>query len=170
MNYMLIEKASISNGPGFRVVLWVSGCSIKCAGCHNPETWDFNAGHEFDADAKRTLLNLSSLDWVKGLTISGGHPLEACNEACVFDVIYAFKRYNPDKDVWLYTGIELDISNFYEKSERGDLLRQCDVVVDGPYIECERDITLPFRGSSNQRLIDVQKSLSEGTIVLYEPN
>ena len=177
MNCMQIDKASISNGTGVRVVLWCAGCTRKCHGCFNPETWDFNAGKCFDKDAKEYLFEQLSKPYIKGITFSGGHPLEYQNLPDVYDLIKEIKTKFPNKNIWLYTGYILSINDFDTSVDvcwdngllRNYILAMCDVVVDGPYIEEQRDFTLAFRGSRNQRLIDVKKTISEKKIVLYEP-
>lgn len=169
MNYMQIEKASVSNGPGFRVVLWVAGCTLHCACCHNPETWDFQAGKEFDDDTKEKMYTELNREWVKGITFTGGHPLEQQNIQAVYSLICEIKRDFPDKDIWLYTGLDLTIEDFTRGDWLSDTLWWCDVVVDGRFIAELRDTTLAFRGSSNQRLIDVHRTTMLGEIVLWEP-
>ena len=149
MNYLGIDKASINNGPGVRVVLWVSGCTLHCKGCQNPESWDFCAGK-----------------------FSGGNPIERKNIGCVLSLITEIKERFPNKDIWLYTGLTVDIEDFAQSScdmiINNEILRRCDVVVDGPYIEEQRDITLKFRGSRNQRLIDVKETLKQGKIITIQ--
>lgn len=179
MNCMQIDKASISNGTGVRVVLWCAGCTQKCQGCFNPETWDFNAGQLFDKDAKEYLFEKLSKLYIQGITFSGGHPLECQNVVDVYNLIQEIKTRFPDKDIWLYTGYELNINNFTTRirgiteqdthhNNINSVLNLCDVVVDGPFIESQRDLTLAFRGSKNQRLIDVKKTIAQNKIVLYE--
>lgn len=165
MNYMRIDKASISNGIGFRVVLYCAGCSLKCEGCFNPETWNCEAGKLFDQDAKQYLFDQLSKPYIQGVTFSGGHPLEEQNRSDIYVLLKEIKKQFPSKDIWLYTGYAWEeIENIREIQH---ILCYVDVLVDGPYIEEKRDITLPFRGSANQRLIDVQKSLEQNAIVLY---
>jgi anaerobic ribonucleoside-triphosphate reductase activating protein len=172
MNYLQIDKSSISNGPGVRVVLWVSGCTLYCKGCQNPESWDFCAGKSFDENAKRELFEALNKSYIRGISISGGHPLEYENLPDVYELIKEIKTKFPEKDVWLYTGHTLSINNFDTTVDicfdngllKNYILAICDVVVDGPYIEEQRDITLKFRGSKNQRLIDVKETMKQGTI------
>ena len=176
MNYLGIDKASISNGPGVRVVLWVAGCSIHCKGCQNPESWDLNAGCMFDQSAKHNLFEAMSKPYVKGLTLSGGHPLEYNNLPDIYNLIKECKLYFPQQDIWLYTGYTLATSDFDTSGDigwdnsllRNHIIAMCDVVVDGPYIEEQRDITLKFRGSRNQRLIDVKETLKQGSIITIQ--
>lgn len=168
MNYMHIDKTSISNGLGFRVVLWCAGCTLQCKGCHNSQAQDFKAGKTFDKNAKEFLFEQLSKSYIKGITFSGGHPLENQNCPEILNLILDIKTKFPHKDIWLYTGYELTIDNFIDgTSAKKSILSLCDVVVDGPYIEEQRDITLPFRGSKNQRLIDVKETLKQNKIILY---
>ena len=164
MNYIGITKCDIANGLGVRVVLWVSGCSLDCKECHNPETWNFCAGKPFDDAAKEELFDALSKPWVKGITLSGGHPLEPQNSDAVYELLREIKQKLPNKDVWLYTGYHLNWEDFRYPSRICHLLALCDIVVDGPFILEQRDLTLPFRGSRNQRLIDVRQSIEEAHI------
>lgn len=164
MNYIKITKCDIANGLGVRVVLWVSGCSLHCKECHNPETWDFCAGESFDDAAKEELFDALSKPWVKGITLSGGHPLEPQNSDAVYELLREIKQKFPNKDIWLYTGYHLNWEDFRYPSRICHLLALCDVIVDGPFILEQRDLTLPFRGSCNQRLIDVHQSIEEAHI------
>lgn len=183
MNYLQIDKASINNGPGVRVVLWVSGCTLHCKGCQNPESWNFNAGKLFDLAAKQELFDALSKPYISGITFSGGHPLERENIAAIHNLITRIRVGFPEKDIWLYTGWELTIDNFTGKKDtcynvefgqdsficsRSALLSMCDVIVDGPYIEEQRDVTLKFRGSANQRLINVKETLEQGKIITIQ--
>lgn len=173
MNYMQIDKTSISNGLGVRTVLWCAGCNIKCKNCFNPETWDFNAGKMFDDKAKQYLFEQLNKPYIKGLTLSGGHPLAYENLPDVYDVVKEVKEKFPQKDIWLYTGYALAITDFDTSIDcgfdnaaiRNYILAMCDVVVDGPYIDEQRDVTLAFRGSKNQRIIDVKETLKCGEVV-----
>ena len=165
MNYMHIDKVSIANGLGCRVVLWCSGCSVHCKNCHNPETWDCNAGQLFDKNAKQFIFDQLNKPYIKGLTISGGHPLDPHNFEDVLALVKEVKTKFPTKDIWLYTGYLYE-ELYYKEISR--ILLYIDVIVDGPYIEDQRDITLAFRGSRNQRLIDVKETLKQGTIVTLQ--
>lgn len=169
MNYHKIEKYSIANGEGVRVTLFVSGCTIHCKGCHNPETWDFNSGKLFDRNAMDELLEALNKPYIQGLTLSGGHPLEEENLLDVYNIICKVRKELPEKDIWLYTGKVLTFDRNFIPDD-SDLTRiipfLCDVVVDGPYIEEQRDITLPWRGSRNQRVIDVKETWKRQEITL----
>ena len=176
MNYLKITKDDIANGLGLRVTLWISGCSLKCKNCQNPQTWDKNNGVLFDKFAKEEIFKELNKPYIAGITLSGGHPLEDYNLLDVLDLLKDIKIKFPQKNIWLYTGYtweyifpevvtdELNVNRIY----RQEIVRLCDVLVDGSYIDEERDITLKWRGSKNQRVIDVQKSLKEGGVVLYE--
>lgn len=164
MNYLKIEKTSINNGPGVRVVLWVAGCKVHCKGCQNPESWSFESGKPFDDDAKQELFEALSKSYIKGITFSGGNPLDypypiflLCNE---------IKSKFPNKDVWLYSGYTYE--QVCQSREKFKALLGVDIFVDGPYIEEQRDITLPFRGSKNQRLIDIKETLKQNKIVTIQ--
>ena len=177
MNYIEIERDSIANGIGIRVVLWISGCSLHCKGCHNPEAWDIHSGYAFDESAKNELYEALSKPYVKGITFSGGHPLEPDNLSDVYSLIKDIKSKFPEKDIWLYTGYTLEYPRCFSLNTtlrrvtlRNRIIMNCDVVVDGEYIEELRDTTLPFRGSSNQRLIDVKRTIEEKQIVLFGVN
>lgn len=161
MNYIKIDKCSIADGPGARVVLWVSGCSLHCKNCHNPEAQSREAGKLFDEAAKQELFKALAQPYIRGITLSGGHPLEDYNIMDVYDLLQEVYSKFPDKDIWLYTGY------LYEDIP-WEILTLIDVIVDGPYIDELRDITLPFRGSSNQRLIDVKESLHRDETILYQ--
>ena len=176
MNYHKIEKTSIVNGTGIRVVLWVSGCSLHCKGCHNPETWNVRSGKLFDEEAKRELFEALDKPYIQGITFSGGHPLESENVETIYLLIKEIKENFPTKDIWLYTGYTLeqifptivtnnfDINRFYRQA----IVEMCDVVVDGKYIEELKDITLQWKGSSNQRVVDIKSSIEQEKVVLWE--
>jgi len=164
MNYLGIDKASISNGPGVRVVLWVSGCKVHCKGCQNPETWDFCAGRLFDENAKQELFNALNKPYIRGITISGGNPLDRPHD--IFLLVTEIKNKFPDKDIWLYSGYTYD--EIRSSREKFKALMGVDVLVDGPYIEEQRDITLAFRGSRNQRIIDIKETWSQGKIITVQ--
>lgn len=162
MFYSQILNCDIANGFGWRVSLFVSGCSLHCPGCFNPEAWDFCFGKPFGLAAQNKILELLKLDYIKGLTLLGGDPTEPANSEELAKFIERMRSYYGDtKDIWLWSG-----HTFEELVERNDkLLPLCDVLVDGPFIEAQKDLTLAFRGSSNQRIIDVKKSLESGKAV-----
>lgn len=147
MRYLNMLDCSIADGEGIRVVLFVSGCPHHCLGCHNPESWNFSAGKEFTSATFSKLCELLSRDYIDGLTVSGGEPLAPQNRPQVLEICKAVKERYPDKTIWIYTGYTLDENLAIE------LKPYADVVVDGEFIQNLRDITLPFRGSSNQRIV-----------------
>lgn len=175
MNYLEISKNDIANGPGVRSVLWVAGCDLKCKGCHNPESWDYSAGKLFDDLAMVELLESLDKPWIRGLTITGGNPLAYNNLPDVYEICKTVREKLPDKDIWLYTGYVVSMNQLDTTVDIGwdngllsnFILAMCDVVVDGPYVEELRDTTLPFRGSSNQCLIDVKRSIEAGSLFTY---
>lgn len=173
MNYHKIEKTSIVNGTGIRVVLWVSGCSLHCKGCHNPETWCLNSGKPFDENAKKELFEALEKPYIQGITFSGGHPLESENLNEIYELVVEIKEKYLNKDIWLYTGYHFDdiinnpLRDMYATLRRR-IVEMCDVVVDGEYVDELRNITLKWRGSENQRVIDVKTSLKQKKVVLWE--
>lgn len=207
MNYHNITYPDMNNGDGLRVVLWLSGCSHHCKGCQNPQTWDTNSGILFDEQAKEELFRELDKDYISGLTLSGGDPLNEANLDGVLDIVTEFnKRYKqpqdivyknnnnhnilskntdkfrlscPNKTIWLYTGFtwgqimypivtdDLNPQRDEMLSKRQQIISNCNILIDGRYVESQRSPSLRWRGSSNQRVIDIQKSLTEGKVVLY---
>lgn len=151
MYYSGIVNCSIVDGLDFRVTLFISGCKHCCKGCQNPHTWDFNAGRPYTTEVEDILFDRISKDYIKGLTLSGGDPLYSADE--VYELLVRFReRFGDTKDVWLYTGFDYE----YCKEHFSKILDLCDVLVDGTY-KCEyRDVTLAFRGSKNQRVINLK--------------
>ncbi len=228
MNYHEITYPDQNNGSGLRVVLWLSGCSHKCKGCQNPQTWDANSGILFDEEAKEELFRELDKDYISGLTLTGGDPLYERNLDGVLDLVTEVnKRYNtqqdevyvkdknnnilmsftnkirlsrPQKSIWLYTGytistckylddtiftfhpsyyhpnplngepVKVDDKAYFIKQDRKrvEIIKNIDVLIDGQYIKSQRDITMPYRGSKNQRLIDIKQSLQKGEIILWQ--
>lgn len=174
MNYGEIKKMDIANGNGVRVSLFVSGCLNHCPGCFQPETWDFNFGKPFTKETELEIFEALRPQFIQGLTILGGDPFEVANQEAVAHVVRMVKRQLPKKDIWVYTGYLLD-QDLLEGGARhtpwtDQILACIDVLVDGPFIEAFKDLNLPFAGSTNQRLIDVQKSLAQQEIVLFNPD
>lgn len=228
MNYLKIDKEDVCNGEGLRVVLWLSGCSHKCKGCQNAQTWDANSGIPFDESAKEELFRELDKDYISGLTLTGGDPLFEDNLDGVLELITEVNnRYNtaqyidgnarknnnilnentnefrlsrPQKSIWLYTGytisackyfddiiftfhpsyyhsnplngkpIKVDNKAYFIKQDRKriQIINNIDVLIDGRYVESQRDITIPWVGSSNQRVIRIQESLQKGEVVLWQ--
>ena len=161
MRYHNITKDDMLNGDGLRVVLWVAGCSHCCKDCHNPVTWDPNGGLHFGRKAKQEIFDELEKSYVSGLTLSGGDPLYPGNRLDVEGLVREVKEKFPDKTIWLYTG------GLWEKENKYPLVKYLDVMVDGEYERDRRNTQLYWRGSANQRVIDVQKSLAKGEEVLY---
>ena len=147
MNYGGIIKNDIANGPGVRVSLFVSGCRNHCPGCFQPETWDFDYGDPFTKETEDEIIEALRPSWIQGFSILGGDPMEPENQEALLPFLQRLRAELPEKDVWLYTGYRL------ESVSGSALLPLVDVVVDGPYIEAEKDVSLAFRGSRNQRII-----------------
>ena len=164
MNYIKITTNDIANGPGVRVVLWVSGCNLHCAGCHNPQSWDYDAGESFTKDTLLSIIDEMSRPEIAGLTLSGGHPIDPRNLDTTKRVVSIIKELFPQKSIWLYTGYTWEAIRKNWDTYK-EVIENCDVVVDGPYVEELRNISLRFRGSSNQRLIDVKETLKAGEVV-----
>lgn len=161
MNFMKIESSSLSNGEGWRVVLWCAGCSHACKNCHNPETWAENAGHPFTKNEVDLIVELLKPDYIHGITLSGGDPLFIHNRETMTDLCRYLKEIMPNKTIWCYTGYE------YDAVKDLPIMDYIDVLIDGKYVEKERDVSLAFRGSRNQRIIDVAKSKQAGDVVLW---
>ncbi len=156
MNYCGIKKTDIANGPGVRVSLFVSGCRNHCPGCFQPETWDFNYGDPFTKETEDEILTALRPSWIQGLTILGGDPMEPENQKGMLTFLQRVRSELPDKDIWIYTGYRLeDVSD-------SPLLSYADVLVDGPFVEAEKDISLAFRGSRNQRIIHLKGEKDHG--------
>ena len=172
MNYADIKDLDVANGPGIRTSLFVSGCTHHCKGCFNPETWDFNYGKEFtEAQIEKIIENMKP-DHIHGLTILGGEPLEYTNQKGILPLLRRVKAVYPDKDIWLYTGYDFE-KNIRDNmmviwAETREIMNYVDVVVDGEFVEEKKNLNLRFRGSENQRIIDVKKSLAQNEIVLAE--
>ena len=163
MNYAKITTVDIANGSGVRVTLWTQGCDHHCPGCQNSTTWDAVAGIPFVEDTMQELLDLIRPDYIQGLTFSGGDPLFIQNRLIVGYICERVrKEFDDTKDIWMWTGYEWD------EIKDWDYLHYIDVLVDGPYIEAQRDISLPWAGSRNQRVIDVKQSLKKNEVVLWE--
>ena len=175
MNYASIRELDISNGESVGVALFVQGCPFNphCHNCFNPETWDFNGGKEWTKDVEKEFLNLIKRPYIKRISFLGGEPLAEQNLDNILNLVNEIGLSFPNKNIWLYSGYTwenifgdygLDISN---NSKRREIIRKCNIMVDGKYIDSKRDVSLKWRGSSNQRVIDIQKTLQRGEIVLH---
>lgn len=150
MKYLSITQPDINNGLGFRVTLWVSGCKLRCKGCHNPESWCFDAGKDFTDETLIKLLNILNKPYITGLTLSGGNPTDSDPKELVKIMKAVKDEFDGEKDIWLFSGNYLE--DLQEREDLKDVLDLVDVLVDGPFILGQRDITLAFRGSKNQRI------------------
>ena len=173
MYYGEIKKCDIANGEGVRVSLFVSGCTHHCQGCFNQDTWDFDYGKEYTQDTEDEILKALAPGYINGLSLLGGEPFEPQNQEVLVRLLRKVKEQYPEKNIWCYSGYLFDKELLSESRARceytDEMLSMLDVLVDGRFVEALKDIRLVFRGSSNQRLIDVQKSLETGTVVPWEP-
>ena len=165
MNYHNITYPDQNNGDGLRVVLWLSGCSHHCKGCQNPQTWNADNGIKFDDVAFDELFDELRKDYISGITITGGDPLFKDNVDEVYSLCSFIKRILPYKTIWIYTGYTWE--ELQSEDDKRLILKYCDVLVDGRFEEDKKDITLKWRGSSNQRVINVQESLKQNKLILH---
>lgn len=163
MRYNKIRKMDISNGPGVRISIFLQGCEFHCPKCFNPETHDFEGGKEFTDETVNRILELADFDHINGLSILGGEPMHPKNRAGTIALAKTFKKRYPDKNVWVWTGFLFDKDLKNEKD-----IHYIDVIVDGLYVDALHDFRLKWKGSSNQRVIDVKESLKKGEIVITE--
>lgn len=172
MNYADIKIADVANGKGVRVSLFVSGCNHHCKGCFNSQAWDFNYGKEFTEKEIDKILNELDHPYVSGLSLLGGEPLEYQNQEGLLPLLKKVKERFPQKDIWCYTGYTFDkdiVGNMFQNwPQTKELISYIDVIVDGKFEESKKDLTLKFRGSSNQRIIDVKESLKVHKIIPYD--
>ena len=171
MNYATIKTRDIANGPGVRVSLFVSGCTHHCKNCFNKETWDFKYGDEFDENAEKKILDTLKDDFITGFTVLGGEPFESENQKDVLQIIKKVRKAFPEKTIWCYTGYLIDdilSGKVGDKSVTDEIFENIDILVDGEFVEDLKNPGLQFRGSSNQRVIDVKKTLSEGEIHIWD--
>lgn len=171
MNYGNIKKYDIANGEGVRVTLFVSGCTNHCFNCFQPETWDFDYGQPFTNETMCEILEALRPDYIQGLTLLGGDPFELSNQEGLIVLLREVKKQYPEKDIWSYTGFILDQDLLDGGRRHGpytdEMLSYIDVLVDGPFIQDKKNISLKFRGSENQRVIDLKKSLKKQEVILY---
>lgn len=163
MRYNLIREMDIANGPGVRVSIFMQGCHFHCKNCFNPETWDFEKGEEFTEETINKVLNLCEKDYIKGLSILGGEPMHPNNIEATTKLAKSFKEKYPNKDLWVWTGYR-----FGETLKDKEVFKFIDVLVDGQYEEELHNFKLKWRGSSNQRVIDMKKSLKNDETVIIE--
>lgn len=181
INYHNITHDDMNNGDGLRVVLWLSGCSHHCYNCQNPQTWNPDSGIPFDESAKQEIFNELSKNYILGITFSGGDPLYENNLDEVLKLVKQIRTSFPDKTIWLYTGYDFDLlnskyneykytpfaANADEWLTRWEIISNVDVIVDGEYIDEQKDLTLKWRGSKNQHVINVKESIKNNKIILY---
>lgn len=175
MNYAQIKTCDIANGSGVRVSLFVSGCTHHCKNCFNKETWDFNYGDPFTEEVAEMIYTECEPDYITGLTILGGEPLEPQNQRGLYEFMKEFKKRYPQKNIWCYSGYTYE--QLTDRNERrchiditDEILKMIDILVDGEFADELKDITLRFRGSSNQRIIDMNKTRVAGKITIWEDN
>lgn len=172
MRYAAIRNMDVSNGAGLGVSLFTQGCRNHCPHCHNPEQWSFEGGEEFTNELADKILELCGAEWVKRFSVLGGEPLEPENHKALAKLLHEVKSAYPDIKIWLYTGLVFE--DLFKEDSRAnteylqDVLNNCDIVVDGPYVEAKKNIALRFAGSENQRIIDMNKTRQYGRIVLWE--
>lgn len=174
MNYANIKFNDIANGEGIRVSLFVSGCTHHCKNCFNKETWDFNYGKPFTEEVEQSIIKALKPDHINGLSLLGGEPMEPANQKALLEFVKKIKSIYPNKTIWCYSGYLFDKELLNESRAHcpwtKELLSYFDILVDGRFVEELKDITLRFKGSSNQRIIDVQKSLQSNQIILSHYN
>lgn len=170
MKYATIKKHDIANGPGVRVSLFVSGCNHHCKGCFNEEAWDFNYGKCFNEETINEIIDALNKDYINGLSLLGGEPFELVNQQGLLPLLKKVKELYPDKTIWAYSGFTYEELLKMKYEETKEILNLIDVLVDGKFDEDLKDPLLYFRGSSNQRIIDMSKTRKNNKIVLHEKN
>lgn len=169
MNYATIKNCDIANGPGVRVSLFVSGCTHHCPGCFNEVAWDFSYGQPFTQETVKQILQMLKPGYIRGLTLLGGEPFEPQNQPAVVDLLRQIKKQMPEKSIWAFSGYLFDKDMLAGKlGDVSEYLSYLDVLVDGRFVEEKKNLSLRFRGSENQRLIDVPASLASGQVVLWQ--
>lgn len=171
MNYATIKNCDIANGPGVRISLFVSGCTHHCKGCFNEVAWDFDYGEPFTQQTIRTILDMMKPGYIKGLTLLGGEPFEPENQGPIVELLRHVKKAYPQKSIWAFSGYlyeKITSHTLGDWAVTQEFLSYLDVLVDGPFVEEKKNLALRFRGSENQRLIDMPATLASGKIVLWE--
>ncbi len=172
MNYATIKPFDVANGPGVRVSLFVSGCTHRCKGCFNEEAWDFNYGEEFTEKQEKEIIEAMKPDYIKGFSLLGGEPFEPRNQVVLAPLLEKIKKEYPQKDIWCYSGYDFEkdllSGRLCDFTVTDRMLSQIDILVDGKFIEGLKNLKLRFKGSENQRIIDVKKSREENRIILWE--
>ena len=169
MNYAAIKNCDIANGPGVRVSLFVSGCTHRCPECFNEVAWDFNYGEPFTQDTIDRILNMLRPPHIRGLTLLGGEPFEPQNQPAIVDLLRQIKKEMPEKSIWAFSGYLFDADILSGRlGDTSEYLSYLDVLVDGPFVLAKKNLSLRFRGSENQRIIDVPASLTTGKVILWQ--
>lgn len=169
MNYATIKNCDIANGPGVRVSLFVSGCTHRCLGCFNEVAWDFNYGEPFTQDTIDSILKMLRPSHIRGLTLLGGEPFEPENQAAIVELLRQIKKAYPDKSIWAFSGYLFDKDILSGRlGDTSEYLSYLDVLVDGPFVLEKKNLSLRFRGSENQRIIDIPASLATGEVILWK--
>lgn len=172
MNYATIKTHDVANGEGIRISLFVSGCTHHCKGCFNKEAWDFEYGTLYTKETEQYIIDALSPSYISGLSLLGGEPFEPQNQTTVLSLIKRVRQEYPEKDIWCYTGYDFEddilSGKLSDQSITAQMIENIDILVDGKFIEEKKSLNLRFRGSSNQRIIDVKKSLKEGKTVLFD--
>ena len=171
MYYSVIKPVDIADGVGVRVSLFVSGCTHHCKGCFQPQTWAFDYGQPYTKETEEQLLSLLAPSYIRGLTLLGGEPMEPDNQRALLPLLQRVREELPQKDIWCYSGYTLEELKGDSRARcevTDEMLSLIDVLVDGEFVEEKRNISLKFRGSENQRLIDLKKTLAQGSVVAYE--
>lgn len=170
MNYATVKTHDVANGPGVRVSLFVSGCTHRCKGCFNAEAWDFDYGEPFTKEVEDEIIKALEPPYIKGFSLLGGEPFEPCNQKALVGLLERIRATYPQKTVWCYSGYDFERDMLSHRLGDADvtdrMLRAIDVLVDGEFVEEQKDLALRFRGSANQRIIDVPRSLESGKVVL----
>lgn len=170
MKYATIKKHDVANGPGIRVSIFVSGCHHHCKGCFNEDAWDFNFGHEFTEETINEILKALEPSYINGLSLLGGEPFEYINQKGLLPLVEKVKERYPNKNIWAYSGFLYEELMSMEYPETREILKLIDVLVDGKFDDDLKDPYLYFRGSSNQRVIDLKETLKKKNIILHEKN
>ena len=171
MRYGEIKNCDIANGEGVRVSLFVSGCTHHCKGCFNPDTWDFDFGKPYTRETEESITDMLRPSYINGLTLLGGEPMEPDNQRALLSLVKSVKLLFPKKDIWCYSGYTFEELTGESRARcecTDELLSYIDVLVDGEFVEEKKNISLAFRGSENQRIIDLKKTFETGDIVIYE--
>ncbi len=172
MYYGSIEDCDIANGEGVRVTLFVSGCTNHCEGCFQPQTWDFHYGEEFTKETEDKLIEMLGKGYIDGLTVLGGEPFEPENQECLLPFLKRVKAEYPGKNIWVFTGFTYELLKTEGSHPRcactDEMLSLIDILVDGRFVLAKKNISLQFRGSENQRVIDVPKTLAAGEVVIWD--